>query len=396
MNGRIIEREGSSPLKILTTGDNHLGKRQYKSNTRRQDYMDSFREVIDIAIEQNVDAVVNKGDLFDDPEPNVQTVMNCTEEIGRLEDHDIPFLAIVGNHERKQSTQWVDLIGKLSNIYRLSQEPTILHNDSYGICIYGIDAIRKYEWESMDLSLTTPEPEFSDYPRFTVMHELISPPIQEGIHDYEAEVILNRFDMEIDLLGLSDYHEPIEAVVNEIPIYYSGATEKTKYNEPDTHSVVILTVAKDISKERVKLTESRPFKVLSINFEETTTFADIIPELDSISLHTDEKNPVVVVKLSGVDTGVPTNRIRDYLSENGAEIVKVYDNRGDSEVDIDELSLETDIHGLEGAIDKSLGDLELSAETVQINEKVRDLEVPKTHIRSQTKDLVEEGDTDAN
>jgi DNA repair exonuclease SbcCD nuclease subunit len=392
----VITLDGDGPLKVLTTGDNHLGYRQYKSDSRRQDYMDSFCEVVDIAIEEQIDAVINKGDLFNDPDPDINTIKQCTDGIKKLQEHNIPFLAIVGNHERKQTTQWLDLLNRLSTVHRLSKEPLILQNDSYGLTIYGIDAIRKYDWNTTDLQLSTPDPAYQDYPKYVAMHELVSPPIQEGIHDYKAETLLQGFDVTVDMVGLSDYHQPVEATVEEVPFYYSGSTEKTAYDEQTTHSVVVLNVTDEIQKTRIDLSSPRPFKTVQIEMDNGDGFVEIKPQLNEISMRDSHKKPVIIVKLSGEDTGIPTQRIREYLIQSGAEVVNVFDDRGYTINDIDSLSLETDIHGLEESIDKSLQDLELSETANEVNKLVRNTtEIPDSNVREQTKQLLK-GDTDEN
>ena len=103
--------------KILHVSDTHLGKRQYRSDERREDYADAFEHTIQIAIEEEVDAVLHTGDLFDNKNPSLGTQIRCAQLINRLEEDvgsPIPFLTIVGNHERKRDHQFVDYI-ELSN-----------------------------------------------------------------------------------------------------------------------------------------------------------------------------------------------------------------------------------------------------------------------------------------
>lgn len=387
-----IQVSGDSPLKILTTGDNHLGKKQYKSNIRKQDYMDSFQELVNIAIERDFDAVVNKGDLFDDPQPDVATVKETIDALKRLEDADIPFLAIVGNHERKQDTQWLELIDGLSNIYRLSQSPTVLQNDSYAIVLYGVDAVRKYQWNKKDLTLQ-PAEDFQDAHTMAVMHELISPPINEGIHDYILEDVLARLQLDLDVLGLSDYHHPVETTLEDTLVYYSGSTEKTKYNEPETHSVVVLTVDEEIHKNQIELQSPRPFRIKEIELTDETTFSDIRPQLDEIALNESHKKPVVIIQLQGKNSVIETNRITEYVTDRGALLTNIIDNRVSNEIDLSTNIEEQDISDIENTIDTEIAEMDLSTTTQDVNGIVRNLEVPDSNVRDEVKDLLQEGDT---
>ena len=376
-----IQVSGDSPLKILTTGDNHLGKKQYKSDIRKNDYMNSFAELISIAIERDFDAIVNKGDLFDDPQPDVKTVKETIDCLKDLEDAGIPFLAIVGNHERKQETQWLDLLDGLSNIYRLNQEPTVLHNDAYSIVLYGIDAVRKYQWNKKDLRLTPPDTQYEDSPRMAVMHELISPPINEGIHDYTLDQVLARLQLDIDVLGLSDYHKPVETTVEDTLVYYSGSTEKTKYNEQKNHSIVVLTVDNKIHKNRIDLQTPRPFRVKKIQLQEDTTFSDIKTELDNISVQDSTKDPVVVIQLHGKNNTIEVNRIVDYITEKGALLTNIIDNRVSNEIDLSTTIEEQDIVDIEQTIDSEIEELDISDTTHRVNDIIRNKEIADSNVR---------------
>lgn len=384
-----ITLSGDSKLKIVTTGDNHLGKRQYKSDERKQDYMDSFKEVIDITIDRDFDAIVNKGDLFDDPQPDVETVKQTIEQIKKLDDKGIPFLAIVGNHERKQETQWIELIDRLSNVYKLSQEPTVIENDETAVVLYGIDAVRKYQWDKKDLSLKRPDG-YSDANKIAVMHELISPPINEGIEDYRLQDVLQRLNCDIDVLGLSDYHRPVETEYNDTSVYYSGSTEKTKYNEPKHHSIAVLSVDETISKNRIQLESPRDFRIKELEITEESQFKDIVPELDEVAIGESHKPPVVIIKLEGNNTTIQSGRIIEYMNERGALLTRVMDNRVTQTIDIENKDLqEQSIEDIENTIDKEIHNLDLSDTALDINGIVRNLEIPDSNVRDKINMMIE-------
>jgi DNA repair exonuclease SbcCD nuclease subunit len=85
---------------LLHTSDTHLRFRQYHLDDRRQGFADAFSEVITSAIEHDVDAVVHAGNLFHTSRPGITPLQTVLTELQRLQRADIPFLLIVGNHER--------------------------------------------------------------------------------------------------------------------------------------------------------------------------------------------------------------------------------------------------------------------------------------------------------
>lgn len=89
--------------RVIHTGDTYIGYQQYHQPERREDFLRAFEQVIEDAIDDDVDAVVHAGDLFDDRQPaleDIQGVLDCLRELAAA---TIPFLAVVGNYELKRS-----------------------------------------------------------------------------------------------------------------------------------------------------------------------------------------------------------------------------------------------------------------------------------------------------
>ncbi|MGB9928381.1 MAG: metallophosphoesterase, partial [Methanosarcina sp.] len=100
-------------IRILHTADTHLGYKQYHSEVRRKDFFAAFELVINDAVDMQVDAVVHAGDLFDSRNPTLEDLLETINILSRLKAAGIPFFGIVGNHESKQNTQWLDLFEEM-------------------------------------------------------------------------------------------------------------------------------------------------------------------------------------------------------------------------------------------------------------------------------------------
>ena len=55
--------------------DTHLGLVQYGSNEREEDVYDAFNQAIDIAIQDHVDFLIFAGDIFENPRPNGNAIL---------------------------------------------------------------------------------------------------------------------------------------------------------------------------------------------------------------------------------------------------------------------------------------------------------------------------------
>ncbi|EHQ88244.1 metallophosphoesterase family protein [Desulfosporosinus youngiae] len=119
-------------MKLLHCGDIHLGSGlQYGKddesgmNSRLRDWLETMVKIKNIAVEQDVDAVVFAGDAFKDRKPTPQLLSYFISWLKSF--NPIPVVMIVGNHDLNGdgSIGPVDLIGSLGIAYT-SNKPEIL------------------------------------------------------------------------------------------------------------------------------------------------------------------------------------------------------------------------------------------------------------------------------
>jgi len=93
-------------IKMLHISDVHLGVEKYGNqggltgqSTRLDDFLRSFDQAIDAAIERECDLMVFAGDAFKTRDPNPTVQREFARRIIRLVQHDIPAFLLVGNHD---------------------------------------------------------------------------------------------------------------------------------------------------------------------------------------------------------------------------------------------------------------------------------------------------------
>lgn len=94
-------------MKIGIFSDLHLGKRQYGLEERENDFYNQYDSAIDTFINNNVNAVICAGDLFDIPRPSPKTLGRFVQGLNKLFDSKIPFINVIGNHSMIQSPNFV-------------------------------------------------------------------------------------------------------------------------------------------------------------------------------------------------------------------------------------------------------------------------------------------------
>lgn len=86
-------------MKILHTADWHLGKKLDRFS-RIEEQTLAMEEIIELAEQENVDAVIVAGDLFDNFNPNVEAIELFYKSLRRLSNNGNRLvLAIAGNHD---------------------------------------------------------------------------------------------------------------------------------------------------------------------------------------------------------------------------------------------------------------------------------------------------------
>jgi DNA repair exonuclease SbcCD nuclease subunit len=372
--------------KILHLSDTHLGNRQYGSDTRRDDFTHAFEAAIDRALEENVDAVIHTGDLFHRRTPSLPIVTDCIEILRKLADEDIPFYGIVGNHDRKMDQQWLDLIRETGTAERLDQTPTMVNDD---VALYGIDAVTKPAWHAADFTLE--EPANPDAVRLLGMHQLFEPLVPEFYADHDLTEVLDRVNIDLDALALGDYHKTESRIVDGVPAWYAGSTERCATDEIEPRTVSLLEIEDgDLERRELEL-DTREFESIRIDFNEGDSHGYARDELDRHQLN----DKVAIVKLTGERTPVTSSDVYDMAIDKGAAVCKVDDNRGRRQLGLDD-GPQGEIQSADKLIEEKIADQNLSDIATNVEERVRtDDDLAQTAIDDTAEELIKEAQADA-
>lgn len=370
---------------ILHVSDTHLGKTQYGSDIRANDYAKAFNSVATIAIKQNVDAVIHTGDLFDNRQPNTNTISQAFTILKRLNDNNIPFLAIVGNHERKWDKQWMDIFNNLDNVHRLSpDEPYIINDD---VAVYGFDSFRDIEWENANFELA--QSDENTYGILLCMHELFKeliPPIKAK---RSIKPVLENINIKPDAIALGDYHASVDEVIMDVPVFYAGATERTSSTTADpTIRMINFEDTELINYPWRKINDveenvPRPFYPIEIELQDDSsrTFVRQRIQTDVPKKHLEQA--VVVLNITGSnESSVTSSEAYSVLEQLNVAVPYVNDKRVPETLQFDSVNTSdpTEIDIEEMINDELDDDISDTVRKIDVD-IVRDLSFTKSHIR---------------
>ncbi|NYT19286.1 MAG: exonuclease SbcCD subunit D [Methanosarcinales archaeon] len=355
-------------IRILHTADTHIGYRQYHSEVRRQDFIDAFSRVIDDAIDMKMDAVIHAGDLFDSRNPTLEDILDTINILSKLRPYNIPFLSIVGNHESKQHTQWLDLFESMEIAIRLGSEPYRIGD----VAIYGIDNVPRSKIPLFDYSKFTDE-NCGEH-NILVMHQLMSPfPFGE----WDCEEVVEGLPFDIHAILLGDYHKNEKIRVEETWITYCGSTERNSAAEKDARTYNIITINEngiDIGRRNIP---TREFLFIPVELRDRDSAYELI--INTIKEH-DVSDKVVFVDISGnPEVAISYNGIEEFLAGQNALVTRIRDMRHGEEI-LEDKPVEVSFSDPDEAVKKEIRKMTLTSGGIMIDEIVRDPAVPKTKV----------------
>ncbi len=280
--------------------DTHLGLVQYGSNEREQDVYDAFNQAIDISIKDKVDFVIFAGDIFENPKPNGNAILQMANALKRLKENDIKSFFILGEHD-------------VSNVTS-NPVPFVYHNLDFakyigdgkpieyeGIMLVGFDKIRPPEMAQnkerfLDIDKTVEK--FSGH-KILVLHQGIT-----EFNKFAGELQSTDLPKNFTYYAMGHLHDKDVKQFNHLkgPIVYPGSIELTTSEGIKDIKKGFFEV--DISGNEaipnwIEL-DTRPQFSFKTEYKELTkTIDEIIEKISSLT-----KKPVIEVKIQGEDIDI--------------------------------------------------------------------------------------------
>jgi DNA repair exonuclease SbcCD nuclease subunit len=365
--------------RVIHTGDTHIGYQQYHSPERRQDFLDAFEAVVADAVDDEVDAVIHAGDLFHDRRPDLQDLLGTLAALRTLAEADIPFLAVVGNHESTRGGQWLDLFENLGLATRLGAEPYRLDD----VAVYGLDHVPQSRRDDLDYDFAPHDAAHA----VLVSHGLFTPFAHAN---WETETVLSESSVDFDALLLGDNHTPDTAEVADTWVTYCGSTERASASEVDDRGYNIVDFGDDVDISRRSLSDhTRDFEFVSVDLGAGEGIERVREQVRQYDLD----DAVVIVEITGEGEPVTPASVEEFATEAGALIARVTDRREIAEAEAD---LDVSFADPDDAVRERVREMGLSTAARDVDETVRASKVADSNVREEVKtrvnDLLESDD----
>ncbi len=291
---------------IAHISDTHLGAMQYGKDEREEDFYNAFSEAIDIIIKEHVRFVIHAGDIFDTPRPNGTALRKLLKELMRLEEHDIKFLFVLGEHDiaRLRSSP-VPFIYKDIGLANYINNNTISID---GISIIGYNKHRLNEIDRLKEYLRNIS---IDGKKILVLHQ--------GLKEFHEYGELTHLDLPRDFnyYAMGHLHNRAERWFDGFkgPISYPGSTEITAFRSDESLDKGFCLVDLSTNEAEIEWIKLNTRKHLSIKIDKHTQIDELINRL--------EGKPIIKVIFNDIDI-VESRTILRKMEERALHIIPEY------------------------------------------------------------------------
>lgn len=336
-------------MKIIHCADIHLDSRMtanldnVKAKERKSEILDTFLRMIDYAGNNDVNAIIISGDLFDTKSFSVGTRNSIVDAI---ENHpEIGFYYIKGNHGG--GDRFIELINEFpANLHLFGEswkKYKLFEQDGSSITLSGVE-LSLNNVSTVYSSLLLDPRDFN----IVTMHGQIS-----TYQDKNSSDIISLSDLRnknIDYLALGHVHEYKEGNVPPRGKYcYCGCLEGRGFDECGKHGFVLLDINEDDFSYTTEFIDfaKRHLYEISVDISGCITNTDIKKKIDeAIDAHNLESKDLIKIVLVG-DIEVDCEKNIEYLAKQYADdfyFVKVKDDTRIA-VDYNDYELDASLKG---------------------------------------------------
>ena len=263
-------------MKLLHTGDLHIGKKIFETSLL-DDQKFMLQQILEIAKEECVDAVLIAGDVYDRSVPATEAVELLDAFLTELIENKLPVVMISGNHDSPERVGFADKILERQGLYIAGAYEGSLRKvefeDDFGkVCVVCLPFVKPAVAEGHNCAeavtklLEKESLDFAGDRRYVlVTHYFVTgengqvPELSEsestvdvgGIDNVPADVFAG-----FDYVALGHIHKYQQIGAGQV--YYAGAPMKYSFAEANSNKSVNIVTLEEKGKCQVKRRQLKP------------------------------------------------------------------------------------------------------------------------------------------
>lgn len=291
------------PIKFIHFSDLHLdnpftsmGPDIGKINCRRQDLLDVFDGIINIAKEENADILLISGDLYEHfyvKKSTITYINKKFEEISATKVFIVP-----GNHDPYINNSYYKNFQWSSNVYILSEDRSKVELESMNLCVYGLGFEGFYKESSLKDELRDVN---IDRVNILLVHGTVDMNFTRKAYNLLSSEELSKLNM--DYIALGHFHNRIDDLGKKGVIYNAGSPEPLGFDEEGEHGIYIGEINKEILHLDYRNVNVKQYKTVAINIEGINSDEQIAENIRLLLGEGTLSNFLLCIELKGYRNG---------------------------------------------------------------------------------------------
>lgn len=242
-------------FRVLHVADVHLGKKfrklGEKGREQRQQIRETFSNVIQKAIDDNIQIVLFAGDIFDSEKPFEGDFQFFLSLLKKLSDAGIYSCMIAGNHDmmHEHSPYARKELLNLDNVIVFTKDNYVHVISEFDAAVYGASCYTKKSTESPFFVFK--EKKEAKY-QIGIIHGSFVIPEKSSPDAYPfttEEIAASGFDY----VAIGDWHSYQDYSVGDVKAFYSGAPEALDFDQSGAGFVNVVTFNHETVVEKVRV-----------------------------------------------------------------------------------------------------------------------------------------------
>lgn len=261
-------------IKVLHCADLHFDtpfKELSKevSDTSKNELLEVFKNIIDLAIDENIEVLLIAGDIFDNLTVNKNTLFFISDQIRRID--NIKVFISPGNHDPYNEKSFYNMINWPGNVYIFKGDMEFKEVKELNLIVWGAGFRNNYENETLLRGVNVD----NDKINIMILHGEISS--INSKNEYNPIYINDIYNSNIDYIALGHRHKFSGILKKGMTTYaYSGCPQGRGFDESGEKGVIIGEVYRGGTDLRFFPICKRKYVTKEINITGTNSYDEVI------------------------------------------------------------------------------------------------------------------------
>ncbi|MDU2121283.1 MAG: DNA repair exonuclease [Clostridium celatum] len=261
-------------IKVLHCADLHFDtpfKELSKevSDTSKNELLEVFKNIIDLAIDENIEVLLIAGDVFDNLTVNKNTLFFISDQIRRID--NIKVFISPGNHDPYNEKSFYNMINWPENVYIFKGDMEFKEVKELNLIVWGAGFRNNYENETLLRGVSVD----SDKINIMILHGEIAS--TNSKNEYNPIYINDIYNSNIDYIALGHRHKFSGILKEGMTTYaYSGCPQGRGFDESGEKGVIIGEVYRGGTDLRFFPVCKRKYVTKEINITGTNSYDEVI------------------------------------------------------------------------------------------------------------------------